>query len=315
MARRWVAHEPGGPGTWSLEQHDLGAPGTGEVTIEVRAAGMNPADVKHVAAGTDPTRMPVAIGYEVAGVITAIGPDTQIASGGGEVGEEVIAFRISGGYASAVTVSATDVFAKPASLGFAEAANLLLAGSTAADMLRAAHVAAGDTVLVHGASGAVGMSVLQQARRLGARAVGTASEGRFDVVQGFGATPVAYGNGLEQRVRELAPDGVDAALDAVGTDEAVDTSLALVDDLSRIVTIAAKPLAQRHGFIALGGAMPESARFRDSVRAELIELAGAGELVVPMAGTYALEDAQEALARLMGGHPGGKLALLGSFDA
>jgi NADPH2:quinone reductase len=310
MAQRWVARELGGPDTWVLEEHSLAAPLPGEVTIEVRAAGMNPADVKHVAPGTDPGRLPVAIGYEVAGVITAIGPGTQIASGGGAVGDEVLAFRISGGYATAVTVPATDVFAKPATLGFAEAANLLLAGCTAADMLRAARVAAGDTVLVHGASGAVGVSVLQQARQLGATVVGTASPGRFDVVEGFGATAVAHGDGLEQRVREAAPGGVDVALDTVGTDEAVAVSLALVGDLARVVTIAAKPLAERHGFIALGGTMPESARFRDSVRGRLIELAGAGELVVPVAGTYPLADAREALARLMGGHPGGKLALV-----
>jgi NADPH2:quinone reductase len=226
------------------------------------------------------------------------------------VGDEVIAFRITGGYATSVTVPAADVFAKPASLGHPEAANLLLAGCTAADMLRAARVAAGDTVLVHGASGAVGVSVLQQARRLGAHVVGTASPGRFDVVRGFGATPLEYGEGLEQRVREAAPDGVDVALDTVGTSEAVDVSLAVVDDRSRIVTIAAMPLAERHGFIALAGNVPESADFRDSVRAELIDLAGAGELVVPVAGTYPLEDAPEALARLMGGHPGGKLALV-----
>lgn len=310
MARRWVARELGGPDTWELEQHALPAPRADEVTIEVRAAGMNPADVKHVATGTDPGRLPVAIGYEVAGVIVALGPGTEIASGGGSVGDEVLAFRISGGYASAVTVPAADVFAKPASLGFSEAANLLLAGATAAELLDVSRVVAGDTILLHGASGAVGVSVLQQARRLGARVIGTASEGRFDVVRGFGGEPVAHGNGLEQSVRDAAPDGVDVALDAAGTDEAVDVSLALVGDRTRIVTIAAKPRAERDGFVAIAGSMPASARFRDAVRPRLIELAGAGELVVPVAGTYPLDEAPRALAELMGGHPGGKLALI-----
>ena len=305
-----MARKLGGPETWELEQLDLPAPRTGEVTIDVRAAGMNPADAKHVSTGTDPSRLPVTIGYEVAGVIAAIGPGTEIASGGGAVGDDVLAFRISGGYASAVTVPAADVFAKPAGLGFAEAANLLLAGCTAADMLRAARVVPGDMILLHGASGAVGVSVLQQARHLGAHVIGTASEPRFEVVRGFGGVPVAHGPGLEQRVREAAPGGFDVALDAVGTDEAGDVSLALVDDRTRIVTIAAKARADRDGFVVLGGSMPESVRFRDSVRARLIELAGAGELVVPVARTYPLDDAPAAVAELMGGHPGGKLALV-----
>lgn len=310
MAKRWEAHDLAGPESWQLVEHEVAPPGAGEVTIAVRAAGMNPADVKHVAAGSDPSRLPVAIGYEVAGVITAVGPGTEIASGGGAVGDEVLAFRVSGGYATELTVPARDVFAKPATIGFAKAANLFLAGSTAADMLRAAGVTAGETILLHGASGAVGVSLLQQARLLGVRVVGTAGEGRSDVVRGFGGTPVAYGDGLETRVRAAAPDGVDVALDAVGTDEAVDVSLALVADRSRVVTIAAKGRADREGFTALGGTMPESARFRDEVRAHLVELAGSGQLVVPVAATYPLTDAPEALARLMAGHPGGKLALV-----
>lgn len=309
VARRWMVRELGGPQGWTFEEHELAPPGPGEVTVEVRAAGMNPADVKHVAVGTDASRLPVAPGYEVAGVVVAIGPGTQIASGGGAPGDEVLAFRVSGGYSSALTIPAADVFAKPATLGDAEAATLLLAGTTAADMLRAAAVVAGDTVLLHGASGAVGVSVLQQARAIGATVVGTAAPGRHEVVLGFGGLPVAYGDGLEQRVRDLVPH-VDVALDAVGTDEAVDVSLSLVADRRRVVTIAAKSRAQRDGFVALAGSDPVSARFRDSVRQHLVDLAGRGELVVPVAGTFALADAPAALARLMGGHPGGKLALI-----
>jgi NADPH2:quinone reductase len=308
-ARHWVAHDLGGPDGWTFEPHELPPPGPGEVTIEVRAAGMNPADAKHVAAGTDPGRLPVAIGYEVAGVVAALGPGTALADGGGAVGDEVLAFRVSGGYATSVTVPAADVFAKPPALGFAEAANLLLAGTTAADMLRAAAVAEGDTVLLHGASGAVGVSVLQQARMLGATVVGTASPGRFDVVERFGGVPVAHGDGLELRARDAAPDGFDAALDAVGTDEAVDVSLALVADRDRVVTIAAKARARRDGFTALAGSDPDSARFRDGVRSRLIGLAGSGDLVVPVARTFPLAEAPAAVAELMGGHPGGKLAL------
>jgi NADPH:quinone reductase len=287
----------------------VAVPGQGEVTIEVKAAGMNPADYKYIARG-EPDRLPIAIGYEVSGVISAMGPNTQIASGGGTVGEEVIAFRISGGYASAVTVPAGDVFAKPARLTFPEAANLLLVGTTAAEMLHVTAVAAGDTILVHGASGAVGVSVIQQAKLIGARVIGTAGQKSFDVVRRFGGEPVTYGDGLEQRVRVQAPEGIAAALDCIGTDEAVDVSLRLVKDKARIVTIAAFDRAHNDGIRAIGGTMPASAEFRDQIRAHLIRLASDGDLLVPIAATYTLADALEALELLKSGHPGGKLALV-----
>jgi NADPH:quinone reductase-like Zn-dependent oxidoreductase len=120
---------------------------------------------------------------------------------------------------------------------------------------------------------------------------------------------VAYGEGLEQRVRELAPDGIAAALDCVGTDEAVDVSLALVAP-ERVVTIAAFGRAQQEGIQALGGAQPASAAFRASVRQHLIDLAASGDLVVPVARTYPLDEVTDALRFLAKGHPGGKLALL-----
>lgn len=308
MAQHWVASRPGGLDVFALEEHDVPPPGPGEVTIAVRAAGMNPADAKHVARGRVED-FPQAIGYEVAGVVTAVGEDTEIASGPVVVGDEVLAFRISGGWSTEVTVPAGDVFAKPASLSFGEAANLLLVGCTAAEMLHVTAVGEGDAILVHGASGAVGVSVLQQAAMLGARVVGTASGTSFDVVRRFGGTPVAYGDGLERRVREAAPGGVVAALDCVGTDEAVDVSLALVADRDRIVTIAAAERARAEGFTAIAGSMPASAAYRDSVRADLVQWAGEGRLAVPVARTFPLADAVAATELLMGQHPGGKLVL------
>jgi NADPH:quinone reductase len=308
VAQHWIATRPGGLEVLELVPADVASPGSGEVTIDVRAAGVNPADYKRVANG-DFTE-PVTIGFEVSGIMSELGPDTQLASGGGAPGDEVLAFRVSGGYASKLTVPAADVFAKPAGLEHPAAANLLLAGTTAAEMLHATGVAAGETVVVHGASGAVGVSVLQQARLLGARVIGTAGPASFDTVARFGATPVAYGDGLESRLRELAPEGFAAALDTVGTDEAVDVSLALVADRDRIVTIAAMQRADEEGIRVIGGSMPASAAFRNEARAPLIALAGEGKLVVPVARTYPLQDAQEALAFLQNGHPGGKLALL-----
>ncbi|GAA1654395.1 NADP-dependent oxidoreductase [Georgenia ruanii] len=312
MDRGWVATDFGGPDVLRLVDTEVPAPEHGQVTISVRAAGMNPADYKRFAKGpnNDASALPLPLGFEVSGVIEALGPDTEIASGGGAPGDPVLAFRISGGYADRVTVPAADVFARPERLSDPEAANLLLAGTTAAEMLHVTGVRENETILVHGASGAVGVSVLQQAGLLGARTIGTASARNFDTVRRFGAIPVAYGEGLEQRLRELAPGGYAAALDTVGTDEAVDTSLALVADRRRIVTIAAFSRGQQEGFRAIGGAMPDSAAYRAQIRPHLIELAGSGRLVVPVARTFPLEEAPQALAVLQSGHPGGKLALI-----
>jgi NADPH:quinone reductase-like Zn-dependent oxidoreductase len=312
MAQRWIAPVFGGIDVLTLVDEQVPPPGPGQVTIEVRAVGLNPTDYKGLGGGPDPDpgRLPLKIGYELAGVVSAVGPDTQLASGSGAAGDEVLAFRVPGAYATALTVPAADVFAKPATLSFAAAANLLLAGCTAAEMLHVTGVAKGDVVLVHGASGAVGVSVLQQARLLGARVIGTASETNFDVVRRFGGVPVAYGDGLVDRVRSLAPSGVDKALDCVGTSEAIDVSLALVADRAAIVTIAASDRARSDGLLAIGGMMPSSAAYRAANRARLIGYAAEGSLVVPVAHTFAFTEAKQALALLATGHPGGKLALV-----
>ena len=275
MAQHWVAARPGGLEVFDFVSYDVPPPASGEVTVEVRAAGVNPADASHVAEGRRGP-FPRGVGYEIAGVLTAIGPDTEIASGGGAVGDEVLAFRVLGGWASDMNVPARDVFAKPGALTFGQAANLLLAATTASEMLHVTAVEPGETVLVHGASGAVGVSLLQQAALLGLRVVGTCSRRRFDEVRRFGGEPVAYGAGLEERVREAAPEGIAAALDCVGTDEAVDVSLAVVPERARVVTIAAKQRGADVGIRVIGGDLPDSAAYRDRVRADLVRLAAEG---------------------------------------
>lgn len=310
MAQHWIAPAWGAPDVWQFVEAEVPAPAHGEITVRVRAAGVNPADAKHVAAARPGAEPPIPIGYEISGEISAIGPDTEIGSGAASVGDEVVAFRVQGGYATEITIPAEKAFRKPATLSHPEAANLLLAGTTAAEMLAVTQAAEGETILLHGASGAVGVSVLQQATRRGIRVIGTASEARFDEVRRFGGVPVRYGAGLADRVREAAGGAIAAALDAVGTDEAADVSLDLVADLDRIVTIAAAPRAKRDGFRWIVGSLPESARFRDAVRGDLVELAGRGELVVPVARTYPLAEAVQALEFLSEGHPGGKIALI-----
>jgi NADPH:quinone reductase len=177
-------------------------------------------------------------------------------------------------------------------------------------MLDTARVSRGDTILIHGASGAVGVSLLQQARLIGAHVIGTASQRHFALVARFGGTAVQYGEGLEDRIRRVAPHGITAALDTVGTDEAIDVSLSLVRDRRRMVSIAAFGRAEQEGYQAISGLTPAGAAFRDNARAQLIELAAHGQLVVPVAETFPLAQAKSALEVLMSRHPNGKLALI-----
>ncbi|KZE41731.1 quinone oxidoreductase family protein [Microbacterium sp. T32] len=314
MAKQWRAHQPGPVENWTFDEVEVPAPGLGEVTIRVHAAGINPADAKHVAAPRPGVEFPVAIGYELSGEITSVGPDAVGGSGGLAVGDEVVAFRVQGAYATELNVPARDVFAKPATLSHAEAANLLLAGTTAAEMIQVTRATEGETVLLHAASGAVGVSLLQQAWVLGIRVIGTVgpdSAESAERVRRFGGIPVAYGEGLQERVVEAAAgEPIAAAWDAVGTDEAIDVSLALVAERDRIVTIVAPQRAESDGFLWVAGARPESARFRDIARPRILELAASGDLEVPVARTFPLADAKEAVQFVMQGHPGGKVALL-----
>ena len=312
MAQHWIATEYGTPDVLRFVETEVRSPEAGEVTIAVRAAGVNPVDVKKLAGGpyAAATPLPHVPGQELVGVVTAIGPETVIGSGPVAIGDRVIGYRISGGYATEVTLPASDVFAAPENLSDAEAANLLLVGATAADLLRVVPVGADDTVLVHGASGAVGVSYLQQARRLGVRVIGTTSDANADTVRRFGGEPVAYGPGLADRVRALAPTGITAAIDVVGTEEALDVSLELLGGADRIGSAVTSPRAREAGVQLVGGVIPESAAFRAGVRAELIALAASGDLVVPVARTFPLAEAPDALRLIAGGHPGGKLALI-----
>lgn len=309
MTRVVLATAYGGPEVLTVADRPVGAPGPGGARVEVRAAGVNPADWKGYtgAFGTDPAQLPRRLGFEVSGVVTAVGPDVALS-----VGDEVIGFRVSGGYAAEVVVPASALVPKPASLGWEPAAGLMLAGATAVHALTATGVGPGDTVLVHGAAGGVGLMAVQLAALRGARVVGTVGGDGADLVRRLGAEPVRYGAGLADRVRAIAPDGVDAALDLVGTDEAVDVSLELVAERQRIATIAAFGRAAADGIRALGGGpgADPGTELRDAARAELAALAGAGRLEVVVAGSFPLEEVAAAHRQGMAGHTHGKLVLL-----
>jgi NADPH:quinone reductase len=309
-ARSWIAADFGGPEVLRCIATDVPDPGPGEVTIAVRAAGMNPADAKHIVPGQDRRLLPLRIGYEVAGIVTALGAGTELALGGGAVGDEVVAWPVTGGYTTAITIPAASVLGKPSALSFPQASGLLLAGTTAAELLHACSARTGETVLLHGAAGAVGASVLQQARHLGIHVVGTASPANFEFVRQHGGTPVEYGPGLLERARGAAPGGIAAALDTVGGEEAADVSLALVSNRGRVITIADAPRAKTDGYVFIGASNPASGPFRASARGMIVRLADDGHLTVPMAATFAFDDAPAAFALLTSPHPPGKIALV-----
>jgi NADPH2:quinone reductase len=311
-SRRVVATAFGGPESLSFEDVLLPDPGPHEVRVQVRAIGVNPVDVKMYAGPGDPSSLPIALGFEAAGVVSDVGPDAADDAGPLSVGDEVIVFRTSGAYATDVVVPDDALTRKPPGLGWPEAGGLLLAGATAVHALERTRVGDGDTVLVHGASGGVGLYAVQLAQLRGARVIATASERSHDLLRELGAEPVVYGDGLLDRVRELAPEGVDAALDLVGTDEALDVSLALVADHDRIVTIANFRRGPSAGVALIGGGPGAEAgdELRAAARPELARLAGEGRLRVVVAATYPLEEAAEAHRRIATGHTTGKIVLL-----
>lgn len=295
MTRAVVATGYGGPDLLRVVDLDVPLPGPAEVLVEMRAAGVNPADWKSYSGawGTDPAHLPIRLGYEVAGVVAAVGAEVD----GVAVGDEVIAEPASGAYADRVLVPATSVLAKPPSMTWPEAGGLMVVGTTAAHTVTATQVGAGDTVLVHGASGSVGSMVVQIAHARGARVIGTAAPANHEFLIDLGAVPVAYGPGLADRVRAAAGDRpVDAAIDTAGTDEALDASVALVADRRRVATIAGFGRGAALGVQLLGGgagADPGTA-IRRAARPTLLRLWAAGRLHLRIGTTVHLSDAARA---------------------
>lgn len=300
----------GGPDQLAVTEAATPVPGPGEVRVAVRAIGVNPVDWKRYsgAMGTDKALLS-AIGNDAAGVVDAVGDGVE----GWAVGDEVIVAGIPGtAYADHVVVPTTSLTAKPATLSFEQAAALPVAGGTATHALEAARVGAADTVLVHGAAGGVGSLAIQLAVLRGARVLGTASEANHAYLRSLGAEPVAYGAGLTERVRALAPAGVDAAIDAVGTEEALESSLELVADRQRIVTLVNFARAGETGITAIGrgpGADPGT-EIRTAARATVAALAGEGTLRVEIASTYPLTETAAAHAASRAGHTRGKLVVV-----
>ena len=278
--------------------------GPGEVRIRVRRAGVNPVDWKVMSGGLDGLMdvvFPVVPGWDVAGTVESVGIDTPEF----EVGDEVVAYArkdvVHGGtFAELVTMSVRGVARKSAALGWDEAGGLPLTGLTALQTLDRLQVSASDTVLVHGGAGGVGALAVQIAKARGARVIATASPANHEFLSDLGATPIAYGDGVEERIREVAPDGVDVAADFVGGVR--DVTMAVLGPDGRHASIADASVLETGGWWFW--VRPSAVGL-----AELGRLADAGQLHVPVADVLQLDELPAAFERSREGHVRGKLVI------
>ncbi|GIH17814.1 NADP-dependent oxidoreductase [Rugosimonospora africana] len=277
-------------------------PGPGQVRIAVRATAVNPVDWKirsGALAEIMPVPLPTVPGVDVAGVVDRVGPAVT----GIEPGDEVFGKATSGSYAQLALASRDAIASKPGPMSWELAAALPVAVTTAHHALAQLDPAEGDTIVIDGAAGGVGTAAVQLARHRGATVIGTASPANHDYLRSLGAIPVGYGDGLADRVRRLAPDGVSAALDASGRGS-LPALIELAGDPGRVITIADATAAQ------LGAlSVYDEPRDQPGILAEAAAMILAGRLTMPIAGTYPMADVAAAHRESQAGHVRGKLVL------
>ncbi len=313
MARAIVYTEFGSPDVL----HEMEVPDpialSGEAVVRIEAAGVNPIDAKLRAAKrpSPPIEEPRGVGFDGAGVIEALAEDVD----GFVVGDRVAIRDTRGTYASLLAVPAEHLVLLPDAVTAAEGAGIGIPAGTAYQSLKSLDVQAGDVLLVHGGSGSVGQAVVQFAVAWGATVVATASPARHDLLRELGAIPVAYGDGLIDRVREAAPEGVTVALDCAGTDEAIEVSLALVADRERIATIVRGPDAASFGIRAFSGGAPQPLTEQELAwRAEAlqatVDLLAAGDFTIELGPELPLAEAAQAHELVESGAASGKIVLI-----
>jgi NADPH:quinone reductase-like Zn-dependent oxidoreductase len=271
-----------------------------QIRVAVRAAAINPIDWK-MRSGAMGGDLPQTTGREVAGVVDEVGAAISDV----KPGDEVFGFAAGGG-GVAESALMTDYAPMPPGLDFAQAAALPVAVETAARTLDLLGVGEGQTVVVNGAAGSVGLAAVQLALARGARVIGTASEGNHEFLRSLGAEATTYGDGLAERGRALAPDGVDRALDAAGGG-ALPALVELTGDPARVVTIADYAGAQATGVQFSGGLGTGRALYALRDIGGLID---AGRFSLPVAQTFRLDEVGEAHRVSETGHVRGKLVLL-----
>ena len=278
--------------------------GPGQVLVEVKAAGINPGEAKireGLLHARWPATFPSGQGSDLAGIVAGTGSGVT----GFAVGDEVIGFTDDrASQAEYVIVEREHLTAKPAEVPWEVAGSLFVAGATAWAAVRAIELSEGDTVVVSGAAGGVGSLTVQLAKRAGATVIGLASPANHAWLTAHGVIPVAYGDGVADRIRQAAGKA-NAFIDTFGADY-VELALELGIEPSRIDTIANLAAVEKYGVKAAGNAAGASA----SVLAELARLIAAGQLEVPVAATFPLSEVQDAYRRLASGHIHGKIVLL-----
>lgn len=307
MTKAIAFSEYGGVDVLRPTDVELPAPGPGQVRVAVRTVGVNPLDHK-VRSGSMVAAFPVSFphvgGYELAGAVEAVGPDVTAWA----PGDEVFGAVMGGAYAEQALVDADLLARKPAALSWEEAAAIPVAAETAERVLGVLGVRAGETLLVHGAAGGVGTLLLQLARARGITVVGTAGEANHDYLRELGAIPVAYGDGLADRVRAAAPGGVDRALDAAGKGGVLPLSIELTGSADRVVTIVDFAGSAEYGVRFSGGAEGVES-YHQSAYAAVLALHEAGTLRLPLHQVLPLAEAAEAHRLSEHGHLRGKIVL------
>jgi NADPH:quinone reductase-like Zn-dependent oxidoreductase len=278
---------------------------SGQVLVRVKATGINPGEAK-IREGllheVYPATFPSGEGSDLAGVVEQVGPGVE----GVSVGDEVIGFTDErGSHAELVAVEAKNLTPRPPNVPWEVAGSLFVTGATAYAAVRAVSAGKGDTVVVAGAAGGVGSLAVQLAVLAGATVIGLAGESNHQWLRDHGAIPVSYGDGVEGRIREAAPQGVDAFIDTVGGGY-VELALELGVAPDRIDTIADFQAAEKYGVKIDGNAVGASA----ATLAELARLISEGKLDVPIADVYPLDQVRAAFDELAKGHTRGKIVLV-----
>lgn len=304
MSRAVIYEAFGGPELLEVREVPELHAGPGEVRVRVTAAGLNPMDwliaARPEAAAQFGITVPSGFGYDLAGLIDEVGDGAT----GFAVGDRVFGGALGRAVADYVVIGtpADALWPTPEDLSDEVASTLPVAGGTAAAALAAIGLRAGDTVLIGAAAGGVGVFATQLAKLAGATVIGTASQGTFGFLRQLGAEPVAYGPGLADRVRALAPGGVTAATDLFGT-ETAEAALELGVAPERISTIAAGPTPPG-GVRATGGidAAPDAVT---SIADAIVR----GRLSVPIAARFPVEQIREAVMLQAGRRVNGKVVV------
>lgn len=303
MARAVRFSRYGGPEVLEIAEVDRPGAGPGQVVVDVVAAALNPGEIgirEGAFATVWPARFPEGQGNDFAGRVAEVGAGVSEFS----PGDEVLGFAPRAAQADFVVAAPHALAAKPAGLGWAEAASIAGAGATAWAGVEAVDPRPGETVVVSAAAGGVGVVAAQLARLRGATVIGTASEGNFGFLRDLGVHPVAYGPGLADRLRTATPQGIDGYLDTFGAGN-VDTAIALGVRPDRINTIADGGAVQRHGVHSAAQEQADD----PVVWAALAALAAKGEITIPIAAVYPLERVRDAYRDLATRHVSGKRVL------